>query len=81
MEDNENLRVWIQTDQTQIRHILLDQLRPRSFSLNVLPVTDDSQVIHKSEVKISKDAFSRDLLATTWLMAQAVITYTGNVGY
>ena len=83
MEDNENLRVWIQTDQTQIRDILLDQLGPRSFSLNVLPVTDDSQVIHKSEVNISKDAFSRDLLATTWLMAQAhaVITYTGNVGY
>ena len=83
MADNENLRVWIQTDQAQIRDILLDQLGPRSFSLNILPVTEAARVIHKSDEKISKDDFSRDLLATTWLMAQAhsVITYTGNVGY
>ena len=83
MELNENLRVWIQTDQAQIRDILLDQLGPRSFSPNILPVTEASRVIHRTDVKTSKDDFSRDLLATTWLMSQAhaVITYTGNVGY
>jgi len=83
MEANEDLRVWIQTDQAQIRDSMLQQLGPKSFSLEVLPVTDGSQVIHKSDAKISKDDFSRDLLALTWLMAKAhfVITYTGNVGY
>jgi hypothetical protein len=82
MEANEDLRVWIQTDQAQIRDSMLQQLGPKSFSLEVLPVTDGSQVIHKSDAKISKDDFSRDLLALTWLMAKAhfVITYTGNVG-
>jgi hypothetical protein len=83
MKRRRNLRVWIQTDQMQIRDFLLDQLGPRSFSPSVLPVTEDSQVMHRSGQVPSKEEFSRDLLATTWLMSRAhsVITYTGNVGY
>lgn len=83
MEKHKNLKVWVQTDQAQIRDTLLEQLGPRSFSLDILPVTEDARVIHRSKAVSSKAGFSRDLLAITWLMSQAhsVITYTGNVGY
>lgn len=83
MEKHRNLRVWVQTDQAQIRDTLLEQLGPRSFSLDILPVTEDARVIHRSPAVSSKADFSRDLLAITWLMSRAhsVITYTGNVGY
>lgn len=83
MEKHKNLRVWVQTDQAQIRDTLLEQLGPRSFSLDILPVTEDAQVLHRSPAVSSKADFSRDLLAITWLMSRAhsVITYTGNVGY
>ena len=52
-------------------------------SLDILPVTEDARVIHRSPAVSSKADFSRDLLAITWLMSRAhsVITYTGNVGY
>lgn len=80
---HQNLRVWVQTDQKQIRDFLLEQLGPRSFALDVLPVTADSSVIHQSKMLSSRSEFTRDLLAITWLMSQShsVITYTGNVGY
>ena len=83
MARHKNVKVWVQTDQAQIRDALLDHLGPRSFSLDILPVTEESQVIHRSQEVTSKADFSRDLLATTWLLSQAhsVITYTGNVGY
>jgi hypothetical protein len=80
---NKKLRVWIQTDQAQIRDLLLEELGPKSFSLDVLPVTKESTVIHKSANIPSKNQFTADLVAVTWLMSQvhSVITYSGNVGY
>lgn len=83
MKRRKNLKVWVQTDQVQIRDLLLSSLGPRSFALDVLPVTPDSSVIHKSPDLSNRYEFTTNLLATTWLMAQAhaVITYTGNVGY
>jgi len=80
---NTKLRVWIQTDQAQIRDLLLEELGPKSFSLDVLPVTKESTVIHKSANIPSKNQFTADLVAVTWLMSQvhSVITYSGNVGY
>lgn len=83
MRRHKNLRVWVQTDQAQIRNFLLLQLGGRAFSIDVLPVTEDHTVIHRTQEIANKDSFTRDLLAITWLMSQAhrVITYTGNVGY
>ena len=83
MKKHKNIRVWVQTDQAQIRKTLLEELGPRSFSLDILPVTEDARVIHRSPAVSSRADFSRDLLAITWLMSRAhfVITYTGNVGY
>lgn len=80
---NEKLRVWIQTDQAQIRDLLLEELGPKSFSLDVLPVTWGSTVIHKSANIPTQNQFTTDLVALTWLMSRvhSVITYTGNVGY
>lgn len=83
MKTDSSLKVWIQTDQLQIRDLLLSQLGPRSFSIDVLPVTDESTVIHRSRHVTSRNDFARDLLATTWLMSRAhsIVSYTGNVGY
>lgn len=83
MKRHPEFKVWIQTDQAQIRDYLLKQLGHRSFALDLLPVTETSHVIHRSEAVGAKAEFSQNLLATTWLMSQAhsVITYTGNVGY
>jgi len=83
MKKQKNHRVWVQTDQVQIRDLLLSRIGPRAFALDVLPVTANSSVIHKSENLHSRFDFTTNLLATTWLMSQAhtVITYTGNVGY
>ena len=82
-KQNHKLRVWIQTDQAQIRDLLMEELGPKSFSLDVLPVTLGSTVIHKSATIPTKNQFTTDLVALTWLMSRvhSVITYTGNVGY
>ncbi|MDA8777423.1 hypothetical protein N9M74_02145 [Pontimonas sp.] len=79
----EDVAVWVQTDQAQTRDYLLEQIGTRAFSVDTLPVTDDSIVIHRTDLVHDKDDFALNLLATTWLMSQAsmVITYTGNVGY
>ena len=78
-----DLTVWVQSDQEQIRDYLLEKLGSRSFSVDILPVTGDSTVIHRTNLVHDKDEFALNLVATTWLMSQAskVITYTGNVGY
>ena len=78
-----DLAVWVQSDQEQIRDYLLEKLGSRAFSVDVLPVTGDSTVIHRTTLVHDKNEFALNLLATTWLMSQAskVITYTGNVGY
>lgn len=80
---NPGLRVWVQTDQAQLRDYLLKEIGPASFALEVLPTTQGKTVIHKSTQSDDKRQLAIDLLAITWLMSQAagVVTYSGNVGY
>ena len=80
---NPGLRVWVQTDQAQLKDYLLKEIGPASFALEVLPVTQGQTVIHKSTQPGDRRELATDLLAVTWLMSQAshVITYSGNVGY
>lgn len=80
---NRNLKVWVQTDQLQIRDFLLQEIGDNAFAIDVLPVTADDSVIHRSGLARNPNEFALDLLATVLLMSRAhsVITYTGNVGY
>lgn len=80
---NPGVRIWIQTDQSQLRDDLLEKIGPSAFALDVLPTTEGSNVIHKLKAPTDKHQLAIDLVSITWLMSRAaqVITYTGNVGY
>ena len=83
IRNNPGVKVWIQTDQTQLKEELLSKIGPNSFALDVLPTTNGPAVIHKSGEPQNMRQLAIDLVAITWLMSQAmhVITYSGNVGY
>lgn len=74
------LRIFVQTDQKQIRDILLSAFGSRAFYLDDLPVTESSTGVHKL-ITENKLNFAIDFLATTIIMSRCkyVVTGTGNV--
>jgi hypothetical protein len=83
LDRNPNYRVWVQTDQTQARDWFLDALGSSAFSVDAIPVTEGSVVMHKVVDASFRREFGLRLLAATYLMAKCewVVTYTGNLGY
>jgi hypothetical protein len=75
-------RVLVQTDQKQIKDILMNEFAGRVFCIDELPTTQSQVAIHKAIVE-NKDEFALNFLAVVLLMSKCkhLITSTGNVGY
>ena len=79
------LRVLIQTDQEQIRDILINELGESAFYLNELPVSKSLTGIHavpSEERGLTNFEFGTALLAVVQIASKCkyLITHTGNVG-
>ena len=82
---NPRLRVFVQTDQKQVRDILMKELGESAFYLNELPVSKSLIGVHaiSSEDRgLTNFEFGTALLAVVMICANCkyVITHTGNVG-
>ncbi len=76
------LRIFIQTDQKQVRDAFIERYPNNSFFIEEMPVTTSDVVMHKL-IKENKELFAINLLAVTWIMSKSrfLITHTGNVAY
>jgi len=82
---DENLRVFVQTDQRQVRDYCLRELGKRAFFLTEMPVTTSTVGIHvlsESERGISNVELGVRILAAVNILAKCryLITHTGSIG-
>ena len=76
-------RVWIQTDQEQVRTAFHDAFGPRCLSLREMPTTTSELVLHLDPTvhRGSRTQFAVDLVAVASLLGQcrSVVNHTGNM--
>lgn len=75
-------RVFVQTDQAQVRSLFLRELAGRCDVVERLPVTEGGVAIHDLEAIDGRRVdFARDMLAAVSILAEMpfVLTHTGNI--
>lgn len=74
-------RVLVQTDQSQVRDFLMNNLGDCAFYIDEMPVTETSTAIHQVINQHQQVSFGQTLLAAVLIMASTkhLVTHTGNM--
>jgi hypothetical protein len=81
---NPGHRVWIQTDEREVRAMFARAFADRCFYLHEMPVSSNGEVVHKQSdetISMDRSEFGVLLIAVNSLLAQAdlVVNHTGNM--
>jgi len=84
VDENPGHRVWIQTDEEDVRNLFVHELGDRCFYLNEMPVSNNGVVVHGQNdetLNVDRGEFGVLLIAVNSLLAQAdiVVNHTGNM--
>ena len=77
-------KVFIQTDQAQVRDMFIEHFGDNCFFIDEMPVTASSKVIHSfssEQLGLSKQSFAQNLIAVVNIAARCnvIVNHTGNV--
>jgi hypothetical protein len=77
-------RLWIQTDEREVRDLFCESFGERCFYLNEMPVSTDGRVVHEQDdgiLTMPRSDFGVLLVAVNHLLAQCdlVVNHTGNM--
>lgn len=84
LDENPGHRVWIQTDERDVRTLFVREFADRCLYLHEMPVSANGMVVHDQDdetLNMDRSEFGVLLIAVNSLLAQAdiVVNHTGNM--
>jgi len=83
LKTNKNLRIFIQTDQEQVRDLFVNEFKSDCFFVEEMPVTTTNTVIHQLKLEnFDKLGFTKNLNCVVQMLSKCkfLVNHTGNTG-